>query len=84
MSEKTKKRVQWSKVVCVISMAIVVATLGANFVLLWNDKSPMSDVAMTAVSIFGGFVTCGYFTMSAVRDCSKNKHAEKIKYELKE
>ena len=66
--------IQFSKLVCVFSMLLVTLVISLNFLLAWREKPQMSDVTITSISVFGGFVTGGYFTLSGVRDCSKNKH----------
>ena len=70
-------KIQFSKLVCIFSMILVTLTIFLNYKLAWNEKSQMSDVAVTSITIFGGFVTGGYFTLSGVRDCSKNKYGIK-------
>lgn len=67
-------KIQFSKLVCIFSMLLVTLTIFLNYRLAWAEKPQMSDVAVTSITIFGGFVTGGYFTLSGVRDCSKNKH----------
>ena len=67
-------KIQFSKLICIFSMLLVTATIFLIYTLAWSGKAQMSDVAVTSISIFGGFVTGGYFTLSGVRDCSKNKH----------
>lgn len=66
--------IQFSKLVCIFSMLLVTLVICLNFVLSWCNKPQMSDVTMTSITVFGGFVTGGYFTLSGVRDCSKNKY----------
>ena len=72
-----KKKIQFSKLICLFSMVIVVLTIFLNYSLALFDKIQMSDVTVTSITIFGGFVTGGYFTLSGVRDCSKNKYGIK-------
>jgi len=82
MAEKTKNnknKMQFSKKICVFSCVFVVLIWLANFALLWFGKEQMSDVISIGFTIFGGFVTGGYFALSGVRDCSKNKHAKDLK-----
>ena len=66
--------IQFSKLVCIFSMFLVTLVICLNFILSWYDKPQMSDVTMTSITVFGGFVTGGYFTLSGVRDCSRNKY----------
>ena len=69
-----KKKVQFSKKVVVYSMALVPFTILGNFILAWFGKQTLSDMAVAVISSFSAFITGGYFTLSGVRDCSKNKH----------
>lgn len=69
--------IQFSKLVCIFSMLLVTLVICLNFILSWYDKPQMSDVTMTSITVFGGFVTGGYFTLSGVRDCSRNKYSIK-------
>ena len=70
---------EFSKKICVFSMALVCAALLISYHLAWNEKPPLSDVAIAVIGTFGGFVTSGYFTLQGVRHCSLNKHAHKEK-----
>lgn len=75
---KTKKHIkpkmQFSKIICIFGMVLVTATIACNVMLSLLGCATLSDVTMTVVSVFGGFATGGYFALSGVRDCSKNKH----------
>ena len=78
MSEnKYKKRMQFSQKICVFGLILIVAVIAANFALLWFGHEPMTDVTTISISVFGGFATGGYFALSGIRDCSKNKHGIK-------
>ena len=70
-----KKKMQFSKKICLFAMILVCVVLTGNFILAWFDKQTLSDLAITVVTTFGGFVTCGYFTLSGARDCSLNKYS---------
>jgi hypothetical protein len=76
--QKQRKK-QFSKRICIFGLALIVAVIAANFILLWLGREPMTDVTTIAITVFGGFATGGYFALCAVRDCSKNKH--KINFE---
>lgn len=69
-----KTKMQFSKKICLFAMILVCIVLIGNFILAWNDKQTLSDVAITVIGTFGGFVTTGYFALSGARDCSKNKY----------
>ena len=74
MDKKGKKQVQFSKKVVVYSMLLVVFTIIGNFILAWFDKETLSEMTIAVISSFSAFITGGYFALSGVRDCSKNKH----------
>lgn len=65
----------------VYAMTIVVLVLGANFFLLLNDKVPMSEETITTVTVYGGITSTlvfgGYAGLTAIRNCSRNKHERK-------
>jgi hypothetical protein len=69
-----KKKMQFSQKVCVFGLLLVTLALAANFVLIWFGREPMSDVTIAIITMFGGFATGGYFALSGIRDCSKNKY----------
>ena len=68
-----KRKMQFSQKVCVFGLLLITATLAVNSTLLWFGREPMSDLAITVVTVFGGFATGGYFALSGVRDCSLNR-----------
>ena len=74
-----KRRMQFSQKICIFSCVFIVAIWLGNFVLAWYDKPQIPEAISVGFTIFGGFVTGGYFTISAVRDCSKNKHAKELR-----
>jgi uncharacterized membrane protein (DUF485 family) len=72
---KTKKpKIQFSKQICVISLVFVGFMLLANVALAWFGRQLLDNITVATIGTFGGFTTTGYFALSAVRDCSKNKH----------
>lgn len=71
---KGKKQTQFSKKVVVYSMLLVVFTIIGNFILAWFSKETLSEMTIAVISSFSAFITGGYFALSGVRDCSKNKH----------
>lgn len=72
-----KKKMQFSQKVCVFGLILVTAAWLGNFILLLFGREPMSDVVIAIITTFGGFATGGYFALSGVKDCSKNKHGIK-------
>ena len=74
MLQRKKKKMQFSQKVCVFGLILIVAVIAANFILLWFGREPMTDVTTISITVFGGFATGGYFALSGVRDCSKNKY----------
>ena len=71
---KKKNKAQFSKKVVVYSMALVPLTILGNFLLAWYGKETLSEMTIAVISSFSAFITGGYFALSGVRDCSKNKH----------
>lgn len=69
-----KKREQFSKLMVRFSLIFVLMIIVMNYDLCRRAGIAMSDVAVACVTTFGGFVTCGYFTLCASRDNSKNKY----------
>lgn len=71
---KKKTKIQFSKKVVAYSMLLVVFTIIGNFILAWFGKETLSEMTIAVISSFSAFITGGYFALSGVRDCSKNKH----------
>ena len=69
-----KNKKQFSKKVVVYSMTLVPLTILGNFILAWYGKETLSEMTIAVVTSFSAFITGGYFTLSGVRDCSKNKY----------
>jgi hypothetical protein len=72
--EMIKKIKQFSQFIVVYSMTIVAVTIQENFVLAWFGKETLTDMVVAVITAFSAFITGGYFALSGVRDCSKNKH----------
>ena len=75
--QRKKKKAQFSQKVCVFGLILVTFAWVANFLLLWFGREPMSEVTIAIITCFGGFATGGYFTLSGIRDYSKNKYGVK-------
>ena len=73
-SPKPRQKMQFSKKLCVFSCLFVVLIWLGNFMLLLLGREQINDSVSIGFTIFGGFVTGGYYTLSGARDCSKNKH----------
>lgn len=71
---KERKPIQFSKKVVVYAMLLVPLTILGNFILAWFGKETLSEMTIAVISSFSAFITGGYFALSGVRDCSKNKH----------
>lgn len=69
-----KKKMQFSKKVVVYSMTLIPLCILGNFVLAWCGRETLSDMAIAVIGSFSAFITGGYFTLSGVRDCSRNKY----------
>ena len=69
-----KKKMQFSKKVVIYSMLLVPLTIFGNFILAWFGRETLSDMTIAVITSFSAFITGGYFALSGVRDCSKNKH----------
>lgn len=74
---KKQNKIQFSKKVVIYSMALVPLTILGNFLLAWFNKPTLSEMTIAVITSFSAFITGGYFTLSGVRDCSKNKHGVK-------
>jgi hypothetical protein len=75
MAKKKEKRIkQFSQFVVVYSMMLVASTILGNFVLSWFGKETLSEMTIAVITSFSAFITGGYFALSGVRDCSKNKY----------
>ena len=75
MAKKKEKRIkQFSQFVVVYSMLLVASTILGNFVLSWFGKETLSEMTIAVITSFSAFITGGYFVLSGVRDCSKNKY----------
>lgn len=72
--KKEKKKMQFSKKVVVYAMLLVVFTIIGNFILAWFGRETLSEMTIAVITSFSAFITGGYFALSGVRDCSKNKH----------
>lgn len=75
---KPKKRMQFSQKICVFSCIFIVAIWFGNFLLAWFDKPQIPEAISVGFTIFGGFVTGGYFALSGYRDGSLNKLKAKL------
>ena len=75
---KKRKKPQFSKLHVIFADLLVAFVYISNFFLVTKGLPPVSDIAVTIITIYGGFATGGYFTQNCVRDCSKNKHGIKI------
>ena len=71
---KERKPIQFSKKVVVYAMLLVPLTILGNFILAWFGKETLSEMTIAVISSFSAFITGGYFALSGVRDCSKNKY----------
>ena len=71
---KKKNKIQFSKKVVIYSMALVPLTILGNFILAWCGRETLSEMTIAVITSFSAFITGGYFTLSGVRDCSKNKY----------
>lgn len=69
-----KKKMQFSKKVVIYSMLLVVFTIIGNFILAWFGRETLSEMTIAVITSFSAFITGGYFALSGVRDCSKNKY----------
>lgn len=77
MAKKSNKIKQFSQIVVVYAMSLVTFTILGNFILAWFNKPTLSEMTIAVITSFSAFITGGYFTLSGVRDCSKNKHGVK-------
>ena len=73
---------QFSKMHVVFANFLVSFVWLSNIFLIINGFQPISELAITIVTVYGAFATGGCFTLCAIRDCSYNKREAKLhKYE---
>lgn len=77
-----KRRRQFSKLHVAFADFLVFFVFCVSAWLSWHDKMPVSDVAIAIITAYGAFATGGYFALSGVRDCSKNRHGLTSKEEF--
>ena len=82
--KKKKEKIQFAKKICFISIIIVAITLVLDFILAYQEKEQISDVAIAVISTYGTFTTVGYFTLCGVRDTSLNKNGKTSIEEMKQ
>ncbi|MDR0906487.1 MAG: hypothetical protein LBN00_10015 [Oscillospiraceae bacterium] len=75
---KKKRKMQFSKFVCCFGMVLVPIVYFMDFALSLLGKEPLGETTRSVITIFGGFCTGGYFTLTGARDLSLNKHGVKI------
>jgi hypothetical protein len=82
--KKPKPKRQFSKLHVVFANFFVSFVWLSNIVLRLKGFEPISELAITIVTVYGAFATGGYFTLCAIRDCSYNKREALLhKYEHK-
>ena len=69
-----RKRLEFAQWAVLISWTYVFLVLIGTFILAWHEKQEMPGVDTVSISVFGGFVTGGYFTQNSVRAWSENKY----------
>lgn len=74
MAKIANKIKQFSQIVVVYAMSLVAFTILGNFILAWFGRETLSEMTIAVITSFSAFITGGYFALSGVRDCSKNKH----------
>ncbi len=68
------KKMTLSKWHLIFANFMVLAVYVSNFVLVWFDKMPMSDIAIAIITAYGGFATGGYYAQNILLKQSLNKH----------
>jgi len=71
---KPKPRRQFSKMHIVFANFLISFVWLSNVFLIIQGFEPISQLAVTIVTVYGAFATGGYFALCAIRDCSYNKH----------
>lgn len=76
-----RKRVQFSKKMCVVSWVLMagtaIACIAGEFLLQWTARGSMINVveiALGLISFVTVFINGGYLTQNVFRDTSANKH----------
>jgi predicted permease len=75
---KTRKKPQFSKLMCVISWSLMAASVLGNFALAWFGRETLSDMVMALISFVTVFVNGGYITQNIFRDKSLNDNGLRI------
>lgn len=74
-----RKKLEFSQKTVIASWVIVIAVIAGCFILAYQGKQQIAEVGTTAISIFGGFVTGGYFALTGARSWSENKYGRQGK-----
>jgi len=76
--KKEKKKIQFSKLHVLFANALVFYVYSVSAILSVLGKTPISDVAIAIITVYGAFATGGYFAVNAIRDTSLNKHGLRV------
>jgi Kef-type K+ transport system membrane component KefB len=71
---RAKKKMQFSKLHVIFADFIVFYVYTLSAVLAYCGREPVSDIAISIVTVYGAFATGGYFAQNCIRDTSLNKH----------
>lgn len=69
-----KKKMEFSKKMVVTAFILIFFCIAMSGILSFFDKEPLSNITMSVITCFGGFVCGGYYTLAGSRDNSKNKY----------
>lgn len=79
--ENKKNKIQISQILCFFSMGLAFYCINLSGILSFLGREPLSDITITVIGLLTTVVNIGYFALSGARDCSRNKHANKLKNE---
>jgi hypothetical protein len=77
---KTKKRrkAQFSKLMCVMSWALMALSVLLNFAMAYAGRETLSDMVMALISFVTVFINGGYITQNIFRDKSLNDNGLRV------
>ncbi|MDR1298857.1 MAG: hypothetical protein LBJ84_01220 [Oscillospiraceae bacterium] len=73
-----RRRVQFSKIMCVMSWALMALSVLLNFAMAYAGRETLSDMVMALISFVTVFINGGYITQNIFRDKSLNDNKLRV------